>query len=255
MILVLLSPSKAMNFDPTTLEVTSNPALDASAMELAEVMKGYDTKGIADLMSLSDNLAELNFDRFQNFGDAQQASKQAILAFTGDTYKDIPLEEYTEDDFAVAQKHVRILSGLYGVLRPLDLIHPYRLEMGTKLKTERGTSLYDYWGDRVTEELNAELEGEEDAVVLNCASNEYFKVVNKKKLGAKAITPVFKDYSKGKYKVISFYAKRARGMMADFVVRNRIDSADGLRDLTAGVYAYVEDASTPRKPVFLRKQD
>ena len=255
MILVLLSPSKAMNFDPTTLEVTSNPALDASAMELAEVMKGYDADGIAKLMKLSDNLAELNFDRFQNFGDAQQASKQAILAFTGDTYKDMPLEDYTKDDFAAAQKHVRILSGLYGVLRPLDLIYPYRLEMGTKLKTERGKTLYEYWGDRVTEEINKELEGDDDAIIVNCASNEYFKVIDKKKLAGTVITPVFKDYSKGKYKVISFYAKRARGMMADFVVRNRIDSVDGLREFTGGGYAYDEDSSTPKKPVFLRKQD
>ena len=157
MILVLLSPSKAMNFDPTTLDVTSNPTLAEPAMELAEVMKTYDTDGIAKLMKLSDKLAELNFDRFQSFGDAQQPSKQALLAFTGDTYKDMPLEDYSEDDFASAQDRVRILSGLYGVLRPLDLIHPYRLEMGTKLETERGKNLYEYWGDRVTEEINADL--------------------------------------------------------------------------------------------------
>ena len=206
-------------------------------------------------MKLSDKLAELNFDRFQSFGDAQQPSKQALLAFTGDTYKDMPLEDYSEDDFASAQDRVRILSGLYGVLRPLDLIHPYRLEMGTKLETERGKNLYEYWGDRVTEEINADLAEHDGATILNCASNEYFKVVNEKKLDAKVITPVFKDYSKGKYKVISFYAKRARGMMADFVVRNRIQDVDGLRDFTAGGYAYDEDASTPEAPVFLRKQD
>lgn len=255
MILVLLSPSKAMNFDPTTLDVTSNPTLAEPAMELAEVMKTYDTDGIAKLMKLSDKLAELNFDRFQSFGDAQQPSKQALLAFTGDTYKDMPLEDYSEDDFASAQDRVRILSGLYGVLRPLDLIHPYRLEMGTKLETERGKNLYEYWGDRVTEEINADLAEHDGATILNCASNEYFKVVNEKKLDAKVITPVFKDYSKGKYKVISFYAKRARGMMADFVVRNRIQDVDGLRDFTAGGYAYDEDASTSEAPVFLRKQD
>lgn len=250
--LIVLSPSKAMNFDPTPLEMTSTPALLEDANALVEVMRTKDTDDLKSLMKLSDKLATLNFDRYQQWGEYVDAPKQAMLAFTGDTYRDIPLGDYTEEDFQRAQQQVRILSGLYGVLKPLDLIQPYRLEMGTRLETERGKNLYEFWGASITEQLNADLEGQDDPVLVNLASNEYFKSVDTDALAARVITPVFKDYKKGKYKIISFYAKRARGMMADFIVRNALTSPDDLREFNVAGYAYDEERSTEDAPVFLR---
>lgn len=250
--LVLLSPSKAMNFESTTLPHTSEPALTLHTQQLADLMREHSPERIAALMKLSDKLADLNHQRYQSFDE--QPLKQAVLAFSGDTYKDIPLADYTEEDFMQAQARVRILSGLYGVLRPLDLIHPYRLEMGTRLETERGKNLYEFWGDEITQALNATLEDAGFECVVNCASTEYFKAVRPDKLGARIITPIFKDEKKGVFKVVSFYAKRARGMMADFIVRERLEKPEELREFCTAGYAYDAEASTPDAPVFLRAE-
>jgi cytoplasmic iron level regulating protein YaaA (DUF328/UPF0246 family) len=256
MIRVVLSPSKAMDFAPTTLtERTSSPVLLEESEPLIELMQAMSASDIGKLMKLSDKLSELNYTRFQQWDAPKTPQKQAILAFTGDTYKDIPLKDYTADDFDEAQARVRILSGLYGLLRPLDLIAPYRLEMGTRLKNTRGKTLYDYWGDRVQRALIDSFGDtpEDERVLVNCASNEYFKVLQSKTLKARQIEPVFKDAKPGKeHKVISFYAKRARGMMADFIVRERVYNPDDIVSFDVAGYRYDEASSTPDSPVFLR---
>lgn len=261
MIRVVLSPSKAMDFEKLPLtQVSTTPKLLDRVEPLIDVMQQKSVADIGKLMKLSDKLSQLNYDRFQQWGSSDEAvtpSKQALFAFTGDTYKDIPLDDYTPEDFDEAQAKVRILSGLYGILRPLDLISPYRLEMGTRLKTSKGKSLYDYWGDEVQNALLTEFEGveeEEDRILVNCASNEYFKVLSSPgDIPLTLIEPVFKDRDKkGEFKVISFYAKRARGMMADFIVRERVESVDALEEFDRGGYSYDAESSTPRQPVFLR---
>lgn len=253
--LIVLSPSKSMDFDPTPLQMTSTPTHLEDAHELVGVLQSFDRAGLAELMSLSENLTELNFERYQRFGEVVEAPKQAIFAYTGDTYRDIPLGDYTEDDLQEAQRRVRILSGLYGALRPLDLIQPYRLEMSTRLETERGDSLYEFWGDRITHTLAEDMEAAGADVLVNLASKEYFKSIDTEALGARVIEPVFKDYKKGKYKIISFYAKRMRGAMADFIVRNRIEDPAQLREFSAQGYQWDEERSTEDEPVFLRNQE
>lgn len=260
MIRVVLSPSKAMDFEKLPLTQTSTtPMLLERVEPLIDVMQQKSVADIASLMKLSDKLSQLNYDRFQHWGSSDEAlspSKQALFAFTGDTYKDIPLEAYSEEDLDEAQARVRILSGLYGLLRPLDLISPYRLEMGTRLATSRGKSLYDYWGDEVQRTLLEEFEHvpENERFLVNCASNEYFKVLSSPgEMPLTVIEPIFKDRDKkGEFKVISFYAKRARGMMADFIVRERVEDVKTLEEFDRGGYAFDAASSTTTRPVFLR---
>lgn len=257
MIRVVLSPSKAMDFDtlPPT-QLSSTPQLLEEADALVEVMQEKTASEIGTLMKLSEKLSTLNYDRFQEWNSPKTPSKQALFAFTGDTYKDIQLSDYTEQDFQDAQNKMRILSGLYGVLRPLDLISPYRLEMGTRLKNTRGKNLYEFWGTRPLDLLNEEFESAPASkrVLVNCASNEYFKVLSSNgDVNARVIEPVFKDKNKkGEFKVISFYAKRARGMMADFIVRHGVEDAAELKNFDFGGYYYDEESSTEDSPVFLR---
>ena len=207
-------------------------------------------------MNISDKLALLNHERFQSFASSfsKKNSRQAILAFTGDVYQGMNLSEWSASDFARAQENVRILSGLYGVLRPLDLIQPYRLEMGTSLANARGKNLYQFWGDRITGLLNKDLEKSNSSVVVNLASNEYFSAVIPSKLNGQLISPVFKDEKKGKYKIVSFYAKKARGMMANYIVKNELKEPERLREFSTGGYAYDAESSTVGKPVFLRSE-
>ncbi len=207
-------------------------------------------------MNVSDKLALLNHERFQSFASSftKKNSRQAILAFTGDVYQGMNLREWSAGDFATAQENVRILSGLYGVLRPLDLMQPYRLEMGTSLANVRGKNLYQFWGDRITGLLNKDLEKSNSSVVVNLASNEYFSSVIPSKLNGQLTSPVFKDEKKGKYKIISFYAKKARGMMADYIVKNELKDSEDLREFSTGGYAYDSESSTVDKPVFLRSE-
>jgi len=255
--LTLLSPAKSLDYQsPLLIERSTQPRLKADTSALIEQLKGFSAPEIGALMSVSDKLAALNHERFQSFASSftKKNSRQAILAFVGDVYQGMTLADWSADDFATAQDHLRILSGLYGVLRPLDLMQPYRLEMGTALKNARGNNLYQFWGDRITELLNADLEKSKSDVVVNLASNEYFSAVNPSKLKGTLISPVFKDEKNGTFKIISFYAKKARGMMADFVIKNDLKQASDLHHFTTGGYTYDAQSSTEAKPVFLRSE-
>lgn len=257
--IVLLSPAKSLDFSPSRLDTATQPAALDQSEALVARMRRFDANGLRDLMGISEKLAALNVERFRSFATPFTPSnaKQALLAFKGDTYRDLPLDAYDDADFEYAQRHVRILSGLYGLLRPLDLIQPYRLEMGTRLTTERGRDLYAFWGDRITEAVNralAEQGDVRDDVVVNCASDVYFKAVDPGRLEGRVVKPIFKDYKKGTYKVISFYAKRARGLMADFVVRGRVATVQGLKDFEGAGYRFDPKGSTESELVFLRRQ-
>jgi cytoplasmic iron level regulating protein YaaA (DUF328/UPF0246 family) len=221
-----------------------------------EQLKALSSREVGSLMNISDKLALLNHERFQSFAASftKKNSRQAILAFTGDVYQGMNLSEWSAGDFATAQENIRILSGLYGLLRPLDMMQPYRLEMGTSLANARGKNLYQFWGDRITDLLNKDLKKSKSDLVVNLASNEYFSAVIPSKLDGQVISPVFKDEKKGKYKIISFYAKKARGMMADYIVKNKLKESEDLKEFSTGGYAYDAESSTVDKPVFLRSE-
>jgi cytoplasmic iron level regulating protein YaaA (DUF328/UPF0246 family) len=255
--LTLLSPAKSLDYEsPLLTERSTQPRLKADTTALIDQLKGFSSEEIGKLMSVSDKLASLNHERFQDFVSSftKKNSRQAILAFVGDVYQGMALTDWTADDFVTAQDNIRILSGLYGVLRPLDLMQPYRLEMGTSLKNARGKNLYEFWGDRITELLNADLKKLNSDVIVNLASNEYFSAVNPSKLNGTLISPVFKDEKNGNYKIISFYAKKARGMMANFIVKNELKEARDLLDFNTVGYCYDAESSTEAKPVFLRSE-
>jgi cytoplasmic iron level regulating protein YaaA (DUF328/UPF0246 family) len=253
--LILLSPAKTLDFEtpPATKTATQPELLDDSEV-LVDGLKEKGVLELASLMNISERLAGLNHARFADWKRPFDPSKakQAVLAFKGDVYVGLDAESFSEDDFDFAQDHVRILSGLYGVVRPLDLILPYRLEMGTKFKNERGRNLYEFWDDRITEQLNRDLERLGSDVVINLASNEYFKSVNTSALDARVVSPAFKDLKNGTYKVISFYAKRARGLMTAWIVKNRVEDPAHLAAFDEGGYRYSEQMSTEDVPVFLR---
>ena len=253
----LLSPAKSLDYEsPCITERSTQPRMKLDTAKLIDQLKALSCKEVGSLMSISDKLALLNYERFQNFAPSftRNNSRQAILAFTGDVYQGMNLSEWSANDFATAQENVRILSGLYGVLRPLDLMQPYRLEMGTSLANDRGDNLYQFWGDRITGLLNRDLEKSNSNVVVNLASNEYFSSVIPSKLDGQIISPVFKDEKKGKYKIISFYAKKARGMMADYIVKNDLKNSEELKKFSTAGYTYHADSSTEDKPVFLRSE-
>ena len=255
--LILLSPAKTLDFETTPkTEKISKPIFSSNTNKLVKKMQEKSPKEISKLMGISGNLANLNADRFRSFsarGGNQKTSKQAILAFKGDVYQGINAQAYTERDFTFAQKHLRILSGLYGLLKPLDLIQPHRLEMGTKLKTERGDSLYDFWGEKIPNSILTELSAHKNQTIINLASAEYFKAASPVTSKAKVITPVFKDYSKGTYKIISFFAKKARGTMASFIIQNRITSPNGIKNFAEDGYLFNESLSSEREWIFTRK--
>ncbi len=204
-------------------------------------------------MSISDNLAELNADRYASFNSDSENLKQAILAFKGDVYIGLDVDSYNERDFTFAQKSLRILSGLYGVLRPLDLIHPYRVERGTKLWNSQGNNLYDFWACAFGEARAEELCTHRNKTLINLASNEYFNAVDKSRLPGDVITPVFKDYSRGTYRVLSFFAKKARGAMATYIVQNRINKPADLKNFDVDGYQYNDGFSSDDRWVFTRK--
>ncbi|HRP23528.1 MAG TPA: peroxide stress protein YaaA [Thauera sp.] len=260
--ILVISPAKALDYEtpPTTTRHTQPDFLEQSE-ELIEVLRQRSPAEIAELMSLSDPLASLNVARYASWSRpfTPDNAKQAVLAFNGDVYEGLDAPSLSEDELAWAQDHLRILSGLYGVLRPLDLMQAYRLEMGTRLATARGKNLYEFWGERITDELNRLLDAEEAAgqgrVLLNLASDEYFKSVKPKTLRARLVTPVFEDWKGGRYKIISFYAKRARGLMSRFVIRNRIDRVEGLEAFDSEGYAFAAEASDADRLVFRRRED
>ncbi|MEH0673783.1 peroxide stress protein YaaA [Vibrio scophthalmi] len=255
--LIVVSPAKTLDYEsPLVTETYTQPELIDYSKQLIEVCRKLTPADVASLMKVSDKIADLNVGRFQEWSETftLDNARQAILAFKGDVYTGLDAQTLTEADFEYAQRHLRMLSGLYGLLKPLDLMQPYRLEMGTKLANEKGTNLYQFWGNVITDKLNQAITEQGDNVLINLASNEYFKAVKQKNLDAQVITPVFKDCKNGQYKVISFYAKKARGMMARFIIENRIESvADLTRFNTAG-YTFAEDESSATELVFKREE-
>lgn len=255
--LIVVSPAKTLDYEsPLATTTFTQPELTAQAAELIEVCRDLTPAEIASLMKVSDKIAGLNAARFGEWLPTftPDNARQAILAFKGDVYTGLAADTMTEADFAYAQQHLRMLSGLYGLLRPLDLMQPYRLEMGTKLANPRGTNLYQFWGDIITDKLNEALAEQGDDILVNLASNEYFKSVKAKKLAGTIITPVFKDAKNGTYKIISFYAKKARGMMARYILENQVDSIDGLKAFDGAGYYFVPGESTANELVFKREE-
>ena len=248
--LAIISPSKTQDFSQCDIDIFSQTRQIESSNELISILKNKSKSQIAKLMSISEKLSELNFDRFQNFHlpFTLKNAKQAILAFKGDVYNGINAPELSQEDLEFAQGKVRMLSGLYGVIRPLDLIQPYRLEMGTKLSNEKGSDLYDYWGSDISSVLN---EDESDLIV-NLASNEYSKAIDKKTLNANILDIVFKEKKGDTYKVIGIYAKRARGLMVNYIIRNRLDKPEDLKDFTDEGYRFDKSLSSDSSWVFLR---
>lgn len=251
----VVSPAKKLDFDTVapSLPVTQPVFLD-DTVELSETTRDLSRADLSRLMKISDKLADLNHARFQGFSvpfDTDNA-KAAALAFSGDTYVGLDAASLSLEDFDYAQNHFGILSGFYGLLRPLDLMQPYRLEMGTRLSNPRGNNLYDFWGSQIAERLN-EING--DGALINCASNEYFKAVDKKALDGTVITPVFKEVKSGVAKTIGLMAKRARGMMARYIIQNRIDDPEGIKDFNANGYVYREDLSKGNDWVFTAERE
>ena len=250
----LISPSKTLNFDDyNTPGFNTDCRLLDDTTELHKILTSYSINGIKDLMSVSDKIAELNYNRFKSWENPSLSSKskQAIYAFKGDVYSGLSAETITKDKFDFMQNNLRILSGFYGLLRPFDKILPYRLEMGTKLQNSRGKNLYEFWGNKITDLLNKDFESEND-IVINLASEEYYKSINNKNLNNKVITPVFKEYKNGSYKTIAIYAKKARGLMSRYIIDNEIDNSDGLKTFTKEGYSYDENLSDNLNYVFTR---
>jgi len=255
--LAILSPAKKLDFEsePVT-DAFSQPVLLDDAEKIAAKARKLSRPKLKAMMHISDKLADLNYQRFQAFEPPFDLSnaRQAALTFAGDTYVGFDAPSLKKKDLLYAQEHVRILSGLYGLLRPLDLIQPYRLEMGTKFPIGRNEDLYGFWGTRITDALNDATEGQKNRTVVNLASNEYAKSVKPKGLAGRMITPVFKEEKDGQARVIGLFAKRARGMMARFMVTERVDTEDGLKDFTEDGYRYQPEASDETSWVFSRPQ-
>jgi len=256
--LIFLSPAKSLDFKtPPQVATHTQPAFLDRSQTLIEQLRRLSPADIANLMDLSDPLALLNFNRYADWSlpFTPANAKQAVLAFDGDVYDGLSARTLSADDLAFAQRQVRILSGLYGILRPLDLIQPYRLEMGTKFANPAGKDLYAFWGETLLEAINAELADMVRPLAVNLASEEYFKAAVGRKINGQVIQPVFEDWKGGRYKIISFYAKRARGLMTRYAVLNRLSEPEGLKDFTDDGYAYVPAASDERTWVFRRRQE
>jgi hypothetical protein len=253
--LMVVSPAKDLDYQTAApaVEVTM-PALLADSAELMKVCRTLTPLQLSELMHISDKLAGLNAARFTQWQlpFTPENAKAALFAFNGDVYQGLAATTLAVDDLAYAQQHLRILSGLYGVLRPLDLMQPYRLEMGTKLANSRGKDLYQFWGSIVTDNLNQQLEQVQASVLLNLASQEYFKAVKPKQLARPVLDVQFKDFKNGDYKIISFFAKKARGLMARYVIEQRIDQVDGLKDFALEGYQFSPAQSSSAQLVFLR---
>ncbi len=256
--LSILSPAKKLDFTPPKLGIESSvPKFREQAIMLAKTAEKLSVEEIKNLMQISNNLAELNKLRFENFTNLpqQESSKQAALAFAGDTYKGLNAQSLSIDQLNYAQSKIRILSGIYGVLRPLDLIQPYRLEMGSKLVNTEGKNLYQFWKEKITKSLLKELESHKNHVIINLASLEYFKAVDDKLLKDRIVTPQFFEKRSGQLKNISFYSKRARGAMARFIITNQVDNPKYLKDFDLDGYIYDKQSSITIRPVFFRDQE
>lgn len=249
--LTVISPAKKLDFEGVPLKLdATEPNFKADAFSLSRTARRLSVAKLQKLMSISSALAKLNRTRFKNFAESPtpEQVKPATLAFNGDTYTGLQADTLSAEELAYAQDHLRILSGLYGLLRPMDNIQPYRLEMGSRLATRRGKTLYQYWGTRITEAIN-EVEGD---TLLNCASVEYFSAVKPEALKARIVTPVFMEERDGAAKIVSFFAKKARGMMARYVIENRINTPEAVKSFTHGGYGFRPTLSTPERMVFTR---
>lgn len=253
--LTVLSPAKTLDYEsPSIIDQTSTPQfMDQSAL-LVDDARTLAPDDIRSLMGVSEAIASLNHERFMNWAPESTTvnAKQAILAFKGDVYTGLEAETMSTNDLEFAQAHLRILSGLYGLLRPLDLMQPYRLEMGLKFSNQRGKNLYEFWGERITDAINADLASAGTESLVNLASNEYFKAVKTKSLNADIITPQFKDLKNGQYKMISFFAKKARGVMARYIIDKQLTDPDQLKSFTGSGYYFSAEQSSGNNLVFLR---
>ena len=251
--IILLSPAKSLDFSAHGLKVkASKPPFPDRTAQIAKAASKLTRPKIKKLMNLSDDLADLNYQRFQSFEADRAANAPAALTFAGDVYRGLDARSLNADDMTWAQDHVRILSGLYGLLRPMDAMQEYRLEMGSRLKTRRGGSLYDYWGDQIAKALNAEAERLGTDTLINCASVEYFTAANRKALKPRVITPQFLEEKPGGPKIVSFFAKKARGAMARFIITRRLTDPEGILEFDTGGYEYAPELSEEGKPAFLR---
>ncbi|HVY33091.1 MAG TPA: peroxide stress protein YaaA [Caulobacteraceae bacterium] len=251
--LLIISPAKSLDFSPPAPGVpASTPMMAADTAELAKATRKLKARDLKRLMSISDSLALLNYERFQAFDPDSEDGVQAALAFNGDVYAGLRARTLDKAALNWAQGHLRILSGLYGLLRPLDVIQPYRLEMGVRLKTRRGQSLYDFWGSRIAEQLNAAAEGHADPTLINLASQEYFASVRQDALRIPLLTCQFKELKDGEAKIVSFFAKKARGLMARYAIEGRLDRPEGLKDFTVDGYGFDAKRSNEREWVFVR---
>ena len=255
--LTVISPAKTLDFEsPATTRKSTQPLFLERSAALVDDARNMSPDDIRELMGVSEKIAELNHQRFMNWGTpfTLDNAKQSVLAFKGDVYTGLEAETLSTAQLNFAQKHLCILSGLYGMLRPLDLMQPYRLEMGLKFANSGGKNLYEFWGEDITAAISAQLKKSGSKVLVNLASNEYFKAVQPGALDAEVITPVFKDYKNGKYKIISFFAKKARGQMARFIIEDGLNEPAQLKKFKTGGYRYSKAESSAREMVFLRDE-
>jgi cytoplasmic iron level regulating protein YaaA (DUF328/UPF0246 family) len=254
--LMLISPAKSLNMQATYPQVNTTQArLLEDSQQLIDQLQELTPDDIQELMGVSEKLANLNYQRFQEWSHLDLAIQcPALYAFQGDVYQGVGADSLTVAEVEFAQQHLRILSGLYGLLKPLDQMQAYRLEMGTKLENVRGANLYTFWGDKISELIKQDMAATQAVELVNLASNEYFKSVKPKLIGHEVITPVFKDYKNGQYKIISFYAKKARGLMVRYAVQNKITQAEGLKNFSSDGYHFEESLSSVKQWVFIRSQ-
>jgi uncharacterized protein len=255
--LIVISPAKTLDFKSEVPTSSSSEfEFTAEAQDLIALLQKKSVEDIKKLMSLSDKLAQLNKDRFDQWKLPmdQSASRASVFAFKGEVYQGLSPYDMSEENLAFAQDHLRVLSGLYGLLKPLDRMLPYRLEMGTKLVNEQGKDLYQFWGSKITDLLKIHMPKNEDRFLVNLASNEYFKSVKAKDLGFDVITPQFLDEKNGKFKIISFYAKKARGLMSAWIIKNKITTVNELSKFDCDGYYYDSEQSTEVKPIFMRNE-
>ncbi len=250
----VISPAKTLDFESHHQIAHTLPRFQKQTERLVKVMRGKKEKHLVELMSVSENIAKLNVERFQNFENSKDpnVARQAVMAFKGDVYLGLEAESLSNKELEFAQANLRILSGLYGLLRPLDIIEPYRLEMGTKLEVGKHKNLYSFWGDQIAKQLLIDLKEQGDDIIVNLASNEYFKSIPRKNLKANIIDIEFKDFKNDKYKVISFFAKKARGMMSRYIIQNKINQVEDLKGFDTGGYFFEPKESEDHKMVFKR---
>lgn len=254
--LLVVSPAKKLDYEPQTkTDIHTTPDYLKDSAQLIKRLRDFSSLDISELMNVSTKIAELNFERYAKWNKnfTLTNAKQSVLAFKGDVYLGLDASSFTASDFKFAQKHLRILSGLYGLLRPLDLMKPYRLEMGSKLSTTRGKNLYEFWDKTITNGLNAQLENLKSGTLVNLASNEYFKSVKPGYLNANIITPMFKDYKNGEYKMIGVYAKKARGLLSRYIIKNKITNPEDIKLFKDEGYRFNSTLSQDNQWVFTRK--